>query len=164
MSDYIAFFANPASVEELRKFNWDSPDDVNALFERLHNEEGLERVWGGTTDSWILSGLSEWMTKRLKLPRFGSTLGAHFVLECEYIHWVMDQQAQVELKQKMDAMDPREDPTFAPTISEFFELLGLEYVETYVDQGLDEYFQMYDDLKADLGTSQNETIVVLIPY
>ncbi|CAN5131964.1 hypothetical protein BH10CYA1_BH10CYA1_56490 [soil metagenome] len=164
MSDYIAFFASPASFEEFRKFNWDSPDEVDALFERMRSEEGLERLWGGTTDSWLLSGLSDWMTKKLKLPTFGSTLGAQFVSECEYVHWVMDHEAQMELKKKMESVDPREDPSFEPTISEFFEALGLEYVETYVDQSLDEYYQIYDDLKSDLATSKNETLVVLIPY
>lgn len=164
MADYIAFFASDASFKELRNFDWESPDDVAALFERMHNEEGLERVWGGTTDSWILSGLSDWMTKRLRLPGFGSRLGAEFVAECEYVHWVLDHQAQVDLKAKMQTVDPREDETFEPIISEYFEALGLEYVETYVDQGVEEYFQMYDDLKADLATSKNETLVVLIPY
>lgn len=164
MSDYIAFFASPASFAELRKFDWNSPEDIDALFERMHSEEGLERVWGGTTDSWLLSGLSDWMTKKLGLPTFGSALGADFVSQCEYVHWVMDYDAQVELKKKMESVDPRNSESFEPTISEYFEGLGLEYVETYVDEGLDEYFQMYDDLKADLATAKNETLVVLIPY
>ncbi len=164
MSDYIAFFASPASFAELRNFDWNSPEDIDALFERMHNEEGLERVWGGTTDSWILSALSDWMTKKLGMAAFGSVLGAEFVSECEYVHWVMDYDAQIDLKKKMEAIDPRESPTFGPTISEYFEGLGLEYVETYVDEGLDEYFEMYDDIKADLGTAKNETLVVLIPY
>lgn len=164
MSDYLAFFASAASFEELRKFNWNSPEDVDGLFERMRLEEGLTRTWGGTTDSWILSGLSEWMTRKFKLPGFGSRLGAEFVSECEYVHWVMDHQAQSELKAQMENVDPREDATFEPAISEFFEPLGLEYVETYVDEGLDEYYQMYDDLKADLASSKNETLVVLVPY
>jgi hypothetical protein len=164
MSDYIAFFASQSSLEELRKFNWESPEDVEALFARLRNEEGLQRVWGDTTDSWILSGLSEWITKRFKLPLFGSALGGQLVQECEYVHWVLDPDAQTALKQKLRGVDPSEDPTFAPIISEYFELLGLEYVETYVDQGLEEYYQMFDDLRADLGSSQDETLVVLIPY
>jgi hypothetical protein len=164
MSDYIAFFASPSSLRELRKFNWDSPEEVSALFERFHGEEGLERIWGGTTDSWVLSGLSEWMTKRFKLPTFGSALGGQLVHECEYVHWILDPVAQNALKQKVQGVDPREDPTFAPVISEYFELLGLEYVETYVDQGFEEYYQMFDDLRDDLGSSQDETLVVLIPY
>lgn len=164
MSDYIAFFASPASFQELRNFDWNSPDDVAGLFERMRSEEGLVRVWGGTTDSWILSGLSAWMTKKFKLPGFGSRAGVEFVADCEYVHWVIDYQTQTELKEKMEKVDPRQDPTFEPTISEFFEPLGLEYVDTYVDAGLDEFYQMYDDLKTDLASSNNDILVVLVPY
>lgn len=164
MSDYIAFFASPTSFNELRNFNWDSHEEVAALFSRMRQEAGLARVWGGTTDSWILSGLSAWMTKKLKLPEFGSKLGAEFVSECEYAHWVMDYQTQIDLKKKMETVDPKDDSTFESTISEYFEPLGLEYVETYVDEGLNEYYQMYHDLQGDLGSSESETLIVLVPY
>ena len=163
MSDYIAFFANPQSLLELRNYNWDSPEDVDALFERLNEDEELTRVWGDTRDGWVLSGLSDWITKRLKLPALGSAQGAEFVLDCEYLHWIMDYATQINLREKMDTIDPRDDEMFGPTISEYFEALGLEYVETYVDRGLDEYYKMYDDIKLDLGSSADDTLFVLNP-
>ncbi|HEY9678023.1 MAG TPA: hypothetical protein V6C76_08430 [Drouetiella sp.] len=164
MSDYIAFFASPRSFEELRKYDWDSAEDVEALFGRMTEEQGLTRTWGGTRDGWILSGLSDWLTKRLKLRALGSKLAADFVLECEYVHWLMDYETQLELKAKMEEFDPRDDEMFGPIISEFFEPLGIEFVETYVDRGFDEFYQMFDDLKEDLGSSKDDYLIVLIPY
>src|ERR1700730_826938 len=110
-SSYIAFFAAPSLVNEVREVNWDFPDQVQDFFQRVKNNDGLLRVWGGSNDGWLFSALTDWISKRYGVPNFGSKLGSELLNDCEYIHWVLAPADQAAVSEKLKTADPRNDPT-----------------------------------------------------
>jgi beta-galactosidase GanA len=158
-SVYVAFFANPALLDDLGHVDWESYEEVREFLERI-NAQGYSRVWGNSTDGWVLSAITDWLLD--KFPELLPKLANDLVPDCQYFHWVVGPADRPAVSAILAGIDPRNDPTFVPNIAEYFEALGADYVEGYVEEGFDCYYETFEDLRDDLDGHPGETLVIII--
>lgn len=65
---------------------------------------------------------------------------------------------------KTEGVSPEEDETFDASIVEYFTDLGSEYADGYLMDGMDDYYRIFTELRADLKANCEKTLIVLIPY
>jgi hypothetical protein len=161
--DYLGYFADPKLVEKTRDLVWESGNAVGEFFAFLE-ENDLLRVWGAGTEAHALNAVTNWLTAKCRLPEFGSQLGKELVLTCDYIHFVLDPPQQKAVLERIEALEPENDETFDASIVEYFTDLGSEYADGYLGYGMDDYYQIFRDLRADMQGHSDKTLIVLIPY
>jgi hypothetical protein len=161
--DYLGYFADTNLVEKTRNLQWDNGSSVGVFFEFLEENE-LLRVWGATTEAHALTAVTNWLTDKCRLPEFGSQLGRELLLTCDYIHFVLEPTQQKVVLEKIEGLEPADDETFDASVVEYFTDLGAEYADGYVSDGLDEYYRIFQDLRADMQAHADKTLIVLIPY
>jgi hypothetical protein len=161
--DYLGYFADPNLVDRTRNLAWDNGNAVADFFAFLEENE-LLRVWGGSTEAHAFNAVIDWLKEKCRLPEFGSKLGKELVLTCDYINFVLDPPQQKVVLDSIDALDPETDETFDGSIEEYFADLGAEYADGYLSHGMDEYYQIFRDLRADMQARSDKTLIVLIPY
>jgi hypothetical protein len=161
--DYLGYFADANLVEKTRKLVWDNGKDVGEFFDFLEENE-LLLVWGPSTEAHPLNAVTDWLRGKCHLPDFGSQLGRELVKTCDYIHFVLDPAQQKLVLEQIEGLVPEDDETFDASIVEYFTDLGSEYAEGYLSDGMDDYYQIFQDLRADMQVHADKTLIVLIPY
>ncbi|MGE6036620.1 hypothetical protein ACQJ1P_26150, partial [Klebsiella pneumoniae] len=58
---------------------------------------------------------------------------------------------------------PENDETFEGSIEDFFSDMGLEYVDSFLGDGIGEFYKLFAELRADLQANRDKTLIVLIP-
>ena len=160
--DYMAFFADEALVKKVEELDWANGEDVDVFFKFLEKADKL-RVWGTSTEAWPLNAVTEWLKTKCDLQNFGSNLGRSLLTKCDYIHFVLP---PAEIKIVLAAVgdeDPETDDTFDGSIEEFFADMGLEYVDSFLGNGMGEFYQLFKELREDIKEHSDETLIVLIP-
>jgi hypothetical protein len=160
--DYMAFFADQALEKKVEELDWSSGADVAVFFLSLE-KEGRLKVWGNSTEAWPLNAITEWLKVKCSLQNFGSELGRRLLTKCDYVHFVLPPAEIKVVLSRIQDLSPEDDETFDGSIEDFFSDMGLEYVDSFLGDGMGEFYQLFREFRADLLANQDKTLIVLIP-
>lgn len=160
--DYMAFFADQTLEKKVEELDWTNGAVIEAFFQSLETE-GLLKVWGNSTDAWPLNAITDWLKEKCGLPNFGSDLGRHLLTKCDYVNFVLPPAEIEKVLGQIDDLAPENDETFEGSIEDFFSDMGLEYVDSFLGDGIGEFYKLFAELRADLQANRDKTLIVLIP-
>jgi hypothetical protein len=160
--DYMAFFADQAMEKKVEELDWSSGPDIAVFFQSLETENRL-KVWGISTEAWPLNAITEWLKVKCGLQNFGSELGRRLLTKCDYIHFVLPPAEIKAVLSRIQDLSPENDETFDGSIEDFFSDMGLEYVDSFLGDGMAEFYNLFKEFRADLLANQDKTLIILIP-
>ncbi len=161
--DYVAYFATPELVTTTKELNWNDGYAVAQFFDQLE-KQNLLKVWGQSTEGRSLNAVTDWLIAKCGLLNFGSELARELLRTCDYIHLVLPAKENQLVTSRIERLDPANDDTFDEYIEDFFTNLGVDFADEYLSQGMDHFYQLFEDLRHDLKNNPDKTLIVLLPY
>jgi hypothetical protein len=160
-SDYIAFFADPAELDELLTMDW----EVDFEHFAKRKCEGVTRLmFGPSTNAWVNSAVLYYIARKTRVRAYGGQLGDELVERSDFVEWALEPAAIAPLTAKLTALDPRNDGTFETELRKFFDNAGVGMSGAYLSDGLEDYYETFEGFRNALGQANGRALVILVPH